>query len=152
MQPYLAVPVIAGLTAGAGIVVGAHRLLQAFLRKRRRQSEEQTIKNTTFILKNDITAGHLREDLFALCEDRRTGVFHLTIGRRKGYLVFRDGSVLDIYYRESKGRPALARILSQKEGKYYFEPRAIHHPDVFHEDLRELISLYNESTGKFQIK
>ncbi|WP_162146712.1 DUF4388 domain-containing protein [Chitinivibrio alkaliphilus] len=147
----MVLPVISGVAAGfilvRAIVWGAKTAIQ----RNKTTREEGRIRDTSFFLSGTIEEGRLREDIFHITDHEKTGVLHILIGRRKGYMLFFQGRVFDIFYREQKGRDALRLLLEQREGKYFFEVRPVRHPDLFQDDIKQLISLYNETTGKFQI-
>ena len=148
----MAGPLISGFFVGFGVFQGVVFLVKKLRQKKQSHDERFRLKDTTFILSNTIESGMLREDIFSIVDHHKTGAFHIFIGRRKGYILFRNGSAYHIFYREKTGIDALGLLLEQKQGRYFFEPRPVHHPRIFHDDIKELLSMYNSTTNRFQIK
>jgi hypothetical protein len=144
--------VISGFILGFGAFQGTVFLIKKLRQKKQCADESIRLKDTTFILSNTIESGMLREDIFSLVDNRKTGAFHVFIGRRKGYILFKNGVAYHIFYREQTGIDALGQLLEQKQGRYFFEPRPVNHPRIFHDDIKELLSMYNSTTNRFQIK
>jgi hypothetical protein len=59
-------------------------------------------------------------------------------GRRKGYLTFIDGRVVDAFYRNQTGREAVFGMLDLQEGDFYFEPKTVKQPRLISDSLLDL--------------
>ncbi|MBD3321594.1 MAG: DUF4388 domain-containing protein, partial [Chitinivibrionales bacterium] len=63
---------------------------------------------------------------------------HIYCGRRKGYLSFYAGKVVDAFYRNTTGREAVFAMLDLEEGDFYFEPKNIIQPQLMQESILDL--------------
>ena len=95
-------------------------------------------KKTTFMFSGTLTQTPLLEAIQFLEIQRREGVLHVFCGRRKGYLVFADGAVIDGFWRNQTGREAVIHMFAQVEGDFYFEPKPILQPRVVQDSAMDL--------------
>jgi hypothetical protein len=68
----------------------------------------------------------------------REGILHLYEGRNKGYLVFRDGHIIDAFFRDTSGKPAVFQMLELDNGDFYFESRVIRQPRIIVETMMDI--------------
>lgn len=136
-----------------GIVSGfASGLLCSFLLKRHKKKQVKTgdPKNTTFVFSGNLKQTNLVDTVQFLEIGRREGVLHIYSGRRKGYLIFSKGKVIDAFYRNDTGREAVMLMLEIDEGDFYFEPKTICQPRVITQSIIDLALEFNERQNKAQ--
>ncbi len=109
-----------------------------FLRPRPKSEEDNSIKNTTFVFSGNLKQTNLLEAMQFLEIGRREGILHIYSGRRKGYLIFSDGQVIDAFYRNQIGREAVFSMLALEEGDFYFEPKTIRQPRLISESIMDI--------------
>lgn len=68
----------------------------------------------------------------------REGILHIYCGRRKGYLIFVKGKVVDAFYRNFTKREAIFAMLDLSEGDFYFEPKVISQPKLITDTSMDL--------------
>ncbi len=135
------IPSILGLSSGL-VVYPLLMFLFAILRRVSEQrNEESRLKDTTFILSSNVEEKRLLKDLTTLHDGNRQGVLHFFSGRRKGYILFRNGKVIDIFYRNESGIAAFTLLSKLTEGEYFFESRAVYQPTLFDGNTEELLSI-----------
>ncbi len=98
------------------------------------------MKNTTFILSGSIEKNQLITHIKSLCKLERQGVLHVITGRRKGYMLFRGGDIIDGFYRNTVAEPGAKALLQLTEGDYYFESRQVFQPDLIRKPVNYLIN------------
>jgi hypothetical protein len=123
--------IIPGLTVGAVFVL----LLRS---QRRSRQPEDTIKNTTFVFSGNLKQTNLLDAIQFLEIGRREGILHIYCGRRKGYLIFQTGQIIDAFYRNQTGKDAVFTMLALDEGDFYFEPKSIAQPRIINESIMDL--------------
>lgn len=139
------------LTILTGIFIGfAIGLLGSYLFKSRKIKKAKTddIKNTTFVFSGNLKQTNLVDAVQFLEIGRREGVLHIYSGRRKGYLIFSKGNVIDAFYRNYTGRDAVMSMLEIDEGDFYFEPKTICQPKVITDSIIDLAFEYSERQNK----
>ena len=137
--------IITGIVSGIGV-----GLLSSFLLKIRKSKKVKTddSKNTTFVFSGNLKQTNLVDAVQFLEIGRREGVLHIYSGRRKGYLIFSKGNVIDAFYRNYTGREAVLSMLEIDDGDFYFEPKTICQPRVITESIIELAFAFNERQNK----
>lgn len=110
---------------GSGVVV---LVLWHILRHRRGTVEEHYTK---YAFSGNLKQTTLLEAVQFLEIGRKEGVLHIYCGRRKGYLSFIDGQIIDAFYRDTTGKEAIFGMLDLEEGDFYFEAKKINHPRLF---------------------
>lgn len=133
-------PAIAGILCGLSLYPLFRSIVKAAKKRVALRQEEMRLKETSFILSGTFEDNQFVASIETLIKQKRQGVLHLFLGRRKGYLLFRDGSVIDVYYRNVSGKEALKQLLKEQEGEYFFESRAVYQPQMLFEPIMELIS------------
>jgi hypothetical protein len=69
---------------------------------------------------------------------RREGVLHIYAGRRKGYISFISGQIVDAFFRNAIGKEAVFQMLELDYGDFYFESKAISQPRVITESMMDI--------------
>ena len=137
--------ILTGIVSGFGV-----GLLSSLLLKTRRNKKVKTddSKSTTFVFSGNLKQTNLVDAVQFLEIGRREGVLHIYSGRRKGYLIFSKGNIIDSFYRNYTGREAVLSMLEIDDGDFYFEPKTICQPRVITESIIELAFGFNERQNK----
>jgi hypothetical protein len=85
---------------------------------------------TSFVFSGNLKQTTLLDAIQFLEIGRREGILHVYSGRRKGYLTFLKGQVVDAFYRNETGREAIFQMLELTEGDFYFEPKTVSQPKL----------------------
>ncbi len=133
--------IILGIITGFGICFSFLYLLNNQMKKKKEYDE---IKNTTFLFSGNLKQTSLLETIQFLEIGNREGIMHIFCGRRKGYLTFSKGKVIDAFYRNSTGREAILKMFEIDEGDFYFEPKKIFQPRVIKESMLDLAFEWDE--------
>ena len=120
-----------GLCVGAGLVA-----LFSFLTRPRHQAEEKY--KTTFAFQGNLRQTNLLDAIQFLEIGRREGILHVYCGRRKGYLIFVKGQVVDAFYRNLTKREAVFAMLDLEDGDFYFEPKTILQPRLISDTIMDI--------------
>ncbi len=139
MNPLAPIPAVIGAVCGISVYPFATAVISQWSRWKQRVKEEARLKNTTFILSGTLSEKRLRNNLKALAKDGRNGVLHIFTGRRKGYVLFRNGQIIDAFYRNGYGCEAVSKLLLVEDGDYFFEPRAIYQPNLVRKTVELLL-------------
>jgi hypothetical protein len=126
---------VAGFVAGilAGIAI---TLLKKALSKEKLPEVEQY--KTSFAFSGNLKQTPLLDAIQFLEIGRREGILHIYCGRRKGYLIFKDGQVADAFYRNETGKEAAFAMLDLDEGYFYFEAKTIIQPRLIVDSVMDL--------------
>ena len=145
MDPLTIVIFSTGIVTGVG---GGMGLLFLFSTLRRRPVEEQHYK-TTFAFQGNLRQTHLLDAIQFLEIGRREGILHIYCGRRKGYLIFVKGQVVDAFYRNFTKREAVFAMLDLEDGDFYFEPKHISQPRLISDSVMDITFEWDaRKTGK----
>lgn len=125
---------VCGFTAGAGIALAIVLSLRAS--RNRHLPGKQAL--TTFVFSGNLKQTTLLDAIQFLEIGQREGVLHIYSGRRKGYLTFVKGQVVDAFYRNETGREAIFQILGLEEGDFYFEPKTISQPRLITDSIMDI--------------
>ncbi len=125
---------LAGMAAGAFVFRSGTGIL-----KRKVVSEPDNSKLTTFMFSGTLRQTPLLEAIQFLEIQRREGVLHVYCGRRKGYLVFAEGAVIDGFWRNQTGGEAVINMFTLTEGDFYFEPKPINQPRLINNSAMDLM-------------
>lgn len=93
---------------------------------------------TTFVFSGNLKQTTLLDAIQFLEIGQREGILHIYSGRRKGYLTFVKGQVVDAFYRNQNGREAIFHILELGEGDFYFEPKTISQPRLITDSIMDI--------------
>ncbi len=132
----IAAGLLPGILGGAALVF--------FLMPRKTGKEEDTVRHTTFVFSGNLKQTGLIDAIQLLEIGGREGVLHIYCGRRKGYLIFSKGRVIDAFYRNRTGREAVFAMLELDEGDFYFEPKSISQPRLISESIMDLAFEWDE--------
>jgi hypothetical protein len=108
--------------------------------------------NTTFVFSGNLKQTSLFDAIQFLEIGGREGILHIYSGRRKGYLTFSKGKVIDGFFRNKTGREAVFMMLGLEEGDFYFEPKKIVQPQLISDSIMDLAFTWDaqHSAGKVQ--
>jgi len=140
----IVVPVWVLVTGLAGGVVLACLLILLNERRRRSGAEWSGQSGTTFAFSGNLKHTTLLDAIQFLEIGQREGVLHIYSGRRKGYLTFCKGQVVDGFYRNQIGREAIFRMLALEEGDFYFEPKTITQPKLITDSMMDIAFEWDE--------
>jgi hypothetical protein len=125
------------VTTGAGAGVIAAISFFIFSSAKNKKNVYQPY-NTSFVFSGNLKQTNLLDAIQFLEIGRRDGILHIFCGRRKGYLTFIKGQVVDAFYRNGTGRDAIFEMLELPEGDFYFEPKVIIQPRLISESMMDL--------------
>ena len=131
---------ITGLVCG--ILVGA--VIVVLLRRRRgaRNSAAQYI--TRFMYSGNLKQTNLLDAIQFLELGRREGILHIYVGRRKGYITFVGGQIIDAFYRNTTGKEGIFQMLELDYGDFFFESKSINQPQVITESIMNIALEWDE--------
>ncbi len=133
----------------AGIIISLFSAFYLQSRKTKRNVSEEP-KNTTFVFSGTLKQTNLLEAIQFLEIGMREGILHIYSGRRKGYLIFSKGTVIDAFYRNNTGRESVIQMFEIYEGDFYFEPKTICQPRIITESILDLAFELNERQNSQQ--
>lgn len=125
---------VAGL--GSGILAAVILLLVLKLKKS--DKDHQAQYQTSFVFSGNLKQTTLLDAIQFLEIGRREGILHVYSGRRKGYLTFLNGQVVDAFYRNETGREAVFQMLELIEGDFYFEPKVVNQPKLISDSMMDI--------------
>jgi hypothetical protein len=126
--------------AAAGFAVGLLCGTAATLLLRRRtvlrRASGQSV--TRFMYSGNLKQTNLLDAIQFLEIGRREGVLHIYAGRRKGYITFAIGQIVDAFFRNAVGKEAVFQMLELDYGDFYFESKTISQPRVITESMMDI--------------
>ena len=122
---------LGGSIIAAGIILGKKVLTKE-------KFPEDPQYKTSFAFSGNLKQTPLLDAIQFLEIGRREGILHVYCGRRKGYLIFKDGQVSDAFYRNDTGKEAAFAMLDLDEGDFYFEAKIITQPRLIIESVMDL--------------
>ena len=125
---------IAGL--GSGVLSAV--ILILLIRMKNAKKTHQTQFQTSFVFSGNLKQTTLLDAIQFLEIGRREGILHVYSGRRKGYLTFLKGQVVDAFYRNETGREAIFQMLELIEGDFYFEPKTVSQPRLISDTMMDI--------------
>jgi hypothetical protein len=134
MDTALIVIISTGFLSGVAGGIGVLFLITIL---RRKPIVEQPYK-TSFAFSGNLRQTPLLDAIQFLEIGRREGILHIYCGRRKGYLIFVKGQVVDAFYRNFMKREAVFAMLDLSDGDFYFEPKAISQPKLITDTFMDL--------------
>jgi hypothetical protein len=147
MNTIIVIPIwalIIGLLTG---IAAAGLIMFLRERKRRASAEWSGRSSTTFAFSGNLKHTSLLDAIQFLEIGQREGVLHIYSGRRKGYLTFYKGQVIDGFYRNEIGREAIFHMLGLEEGDFYFEPKTITQPKLITESMMDIAFEWDARRG-----
>ena len=127
---------IAALGLACGLMVG---LVVVILIRRLRMARRTAPQyNTRFMYSGNLKQTNLLDAIQFLEIGRREGILHIYVGRRKGYIAFVGGSIVDAFYRNTIGKEAIFQMLELDYGDFYFESKTLNQPPVITESIMDI--------------
>jgi hypothetical protein len=118
------------------------------LRERKRGAAADSAgANTSFAFSGNLKHTSLLDAIQFLEIGQREGVLHIYSGRRKGYLTFCKGQVVDGFYRNEIGREAIFQMLALEEGDFYFEHKKITQPKLITDSMMDIAFEWDARKG-----
>ncbi|MBD3420831.1 MAG: DUF4388 domain-containing protein [Chitinivibrionales bacterium] len=130
----------------AGVLTGT--FIAMFTLFSRRRNIARDISQTTFVFSGNLQQTSLLDAIQFLEIGRREGVLHIYSGRRKGYITFVAGKVVDAFYRNKTEKEAIFSMLELKEGDFYFEPKKIVQPQLMSQSIIDLTFEWDAQRGE----
>jgi hypothetical protein len=127
---------IAGLGLACGLLVGL--VIVILLRRRRAAQRTLPQYNTRFMYSGNLKQTNLLDAIQFLEIGRREGILHIYVGRRKGYIAFVGGRIVDAFYRNTIGKEAIFQMLELEYGDFYFESKTLNQPPVITESIMDI--------------
>jgi len=115
--------------------------------KRRARAETSGQSNTSFVFSGNLKHTSLLDAIQFLEIGQREGVLHIYSGRRKGYLTFSKGQVVDGFYRNEIGREAIFKMLALEEGDFHFEPKTVTQPKLMTDSMMDIAFEWDARRG-----
>jgi hypothetical protein len=125
----------------AGCLCGG--VFGGFIIVRRKRALEPAQYQTSFMFSGNLKQTSLLDAIQFLEIGKREGILHIYSGRRKGYLTFSGGKVIDAFYRNTTGREGVLMMLDLEEGDFYFEPKAVQQPHLISDSIMDLAFLWD---------
>lgn len=136
MMIFSSVTGIAVLGLAIGLLVG---IMTALLFRRRRTARRTAVQSTTrFMYSGNLKQTNLLDAIQFVEIGRREGILHIYAGRRKGYITFSGGQIVDAFFRDAIGKEAAFLMLELDYGDFYFESKAITQPRVITESMMDI--------------
>lgn len=129
------VTISTGLVAGAA---GGSAVMAVLTFLKSRKSPRQQ-RHTTFLFSGNLKQTSIVDAIQFLEIGKREGILHIYCGRRKGYITFSRGRVIDAFYRNKTAREAMFAMLDLEEGDFYFEPKTISQPQLISDSIMDLV-------------
>lgn len=136
MHPIAAL--IIGIACGAIAAVGIAYVSRAAKSTRKPRQSYQT----SFIYSGNLKQTSIVDAIQLLEIGKREGILHIYHGRRKGYIAFVNGMVIDAFYRNAVGREAIFAMMSLPEGDFYFESKKVTQPRLITDSVMDLVMTY----------
>jgi len=135
---------VVGMLSGA---LAAALIVLLYEKKRNAAARAYNPSNTSFVFSGNLKHTNLLDAIQFLEIGQREGVLHIYCGRRKGYLTFCKGQVVDAFYRNEIGREAIFQMLGLEEGDFYFEPKTITQPKLITESMMDIAFEWDARRG-----
>lgn len=132
----LGVVEIAATGFGSGLLIGSVAVV--LLRRFRTAAKTGNQFTTKFMYSGNLKQTNLLDAIQFLEIGRREGILHLYIGRRKGYVTFVGGQIVDAFYRNTTGKEAIFPMIDLNYGDFYFESKVINQPRVIKESIMDI--------------
>jgi hypothetical protein len=119
-----------------GVLLG---VLTALMLRRRSALRRASVQSVTrFMYTGNLKQTNLLDAIQFLEIGRREGVLHIYAGRRKGYISFAAGQIVDAFFRNMSGKEAVFQMLELDYGDFYFESKIISQPRVITESMMDI--------------
>jgi len=127
--------ILTGILSG----VGAGILITFYRKKSGKTISEFEETNTSFLFSGNLKQTSIVDAVQFLEIGKREGVLHIYCGRRKGYITFSKGKVIDAFYRDKTARDAMYEMMALDEGDFYFESRKIEQPRLTSDSIMDIV-------------
>ena len=127
--------------------IGAALAIVLSIRASRLKKQSSGQMMTTFVFSGNLKQTSLLDAFQFLEIGQREGILHIYSGRRKGYLTFIKGQVVDAFFRNETGKEAIFQILGLEEGDFYFEPKTISQPRLISESIMDIAFEWDARTS-----
>jgi hypothetical protein len=133
---YQSVIGIAAIGFSSGLIVG---LVVVVLLQRMRALKRIVPQFTTrFMYSGNLKQTNLLDAIQFLELGRREGILHIYVGRRKGYIAFVGGRIVDAFFRNTTGKEGIFLMLELDYGDFYFESKTLNQPPVITESIMDI--------------
>jgi hypothetical protein len=127
---------IAAIGFSSGLIVGGITVL---LIRRFRVAKRIVPQFTTrFMYSGNLKQTNLLDAIQFLELGRREGILHIYVGRRKGYIAFAAGKIVDAFFRNTTGKESIFLMLELDYGDFYFESKTLNQPLVITESIMDI--------------
>lgn len=127
---------IAAIGFSSGLIAGGIAVL---LIRRIRVAKRIVPQFTTrFMYSGNLKQTNLLDAIQFLELGRREGILHIYVGRRKGYIAFSGGKIVDAFFRNTTGKEGIFLMLELDYGDFYFESKTLNQPPVITESIMDI--------------
>ena len=127
---------IAAIGFSSGLIVGL--VVIVFLRRMRSLKRIVPQFTTRFMYSGNLKQTNLLDAIQFLELGRREGILHIYVGRRKGYIAFVGGRIVDAFFRNTTGKEGIFLMLELDYGDFYFESKTLNQPPVITESIMDI--------------
>jgi len=103
---------------------------------------------TSFLFSGNLKQTGIVDAVQFLEIGKREGILHVYCGRRKGYITFFKGKVIDAFYRDLVGREAMFAMMDLEEGDFYFEPKVIEQPRLISDSIIDIVMTFDAARNR----
>jgi hypothetical protein len=127
---------IASIGFSCGLIAGG---VLVFVIRRLRVAKRILPQFTTrFMYSGNLKQTNLLDAIQFLELGRREGILHIYVGRRKGYIAFVNGRIVDAFFRNTTGKESIFLMLELEYGDFYFESKTLNQPPVITESIMDI--------------
>jgi hypothetical protein len=127
---------IAAIGFSSGLIVGGIAVL--LIRRFRMAKRIAPQFTTRFMYSGNLKQTNLLDAIQFLELGRREGILHIYVGRRKGYIAFVGGKIVDAFFRNTTGKESIFLMLELDYGDFYFESKVLNQPPVITESIMDI--------------
>jgi hypothetical protein len=127
---------IAAIGFSCGLIVGGFAVLM--VRRFRVTKRIMPQFTTRFMYSGNLKQTNLLDAIQFLELGRREGILHIYVGRRKGYIAFAGGKIVDAFFRNTTGKEGIFLMLELDYGDFYFESKTLNQPPVITESIMDI--------------
>jgi hypothetical protein len=127
---------IASIGFSCGLIVGGVAVL--VIRRLRVAKRILPQFTTRFMYSGNLKQTNLLDAIQFLELGRREGILHIYVGRRKGYIAFVNGRIVDAFFRNTTGKESIFMMLELEYGDFYFESKTLNQPPVITESIMDI--------------
>lgn len=127
---------IAAIGFLSGLILGGVAVL--IIRRFRMTKRIEPQFTTRFMYSGNLKQTNLLDAIQFLELGRREGILHIYVGRRKGYIAFVGGRIVDAFFRNTTGKEGIFLMLELDYGDFYFESKTLNQPPVIMESIMDI--------------